>query len=204
MESTVEISELWVDPAGLLDLGTYTLTVENKVTNAGTLRQRKVVNNSSIEFLHIQDAAANTKYRGVIVDSTPDGQNLGTTAVSVRELNSDEYCTAEGSFSSIYAARCYSITLEFEPTNDVTVRLWGLTDELNDISESDLAVYRHLGPGLGWEELGDRVTGNDGAYSYAQGTTSGFSAFLLGQTGNTPTAVQLQDFSANEGTRFFR
>jgi len=82
------------------------------------------------------------------------------------------------------------------------VRLWGLTDELNGISETNLAVYRRLGPGLGWTELGSGATGNDGGdYSYAQGTTSDFSAFLLGETGggNTPTAVTLREFTVHTG-----
>lgn len=79
------------------------------------------------------------------------------------------------------------------------MRLWGLTNELNGISESNLAVYRNT-TGAAWVELGSRAIGNDGsAYSYSQGTTNDFSTFLLGATGNTPTAITMQSLAAQSG-----
>ena len=126
---------------------------------------------------------------------------LGAVTVGIRETFEwfsptayRQYCTITGGSSPAYAQRCYRITPTTDPTNDVSVRLWGLSDELNGIAESSLAVYRNTG-GSTWVELTNRFTGNDGgSYSYAQGDTSDFSAFLLGETGggNTPTAVTLR------------
>jgi hypothetical protein len=69
--------------------------------------------------------------------------------------------------------------------------LWALTNELNDIAEGDLAVFRNISGGANWSELAS-TNGNDGgSYRYAEGTTPGFSDFLLGTSGNGPTAVTL-------------
>jgi hypothetical protein len=136
-----------------------------------------------------------TQYRGLLIDSTANGQDLGAVSVGVRELNIGEYCSFTGSGSAAYARRCYEITPASQPILDVQVRLYARTaDELNGVAEGDLAAFRHS---TSWVELTtNRSTGNIGVYSYAQGDTPGFSDFLLGETGNGPTAVTLSSFSA--------
>ncbi len=189
---------LVVSPGGVMNLNDHPLAVDNALTNNGTLRQSLPVNDASVEFLHIQNSAASiTQYRGVMVDSSATDQNLGATTVSVRELNSGEYCTTTEGSSPDYAGRCFAITPVTQPESGqpVLVRLYARTsDELNGIAASNLAVYRHQGPGLGWVALNNRAVGSVGVYSYAQGDTEHFSAFLVAETGagNEPTAVQLR------------
>ena len=127
------------------------------------------------------------------------GNNLGNTTVFVRELNFGEYCTNTGAASPPYARRCFEITPTTQPTTDVLVRLYARTaDELNDIAPASLAVYRNtpIPSGFGVEQTTNASTGNDGgAYRYAQGEVAGFSPFLLGEAGQVPTAVTLQQTS---------
>lgn len=171
------------------------------VTNNGTMQQMRPVNNASVDFLHITNGAALVRYRGVTVNT---GANLGNTTVTVRHLNTGEYCTEHGPTSPTYAGRCYQIT----PTTDgaAQVQLWALTgSELNGIPEANLAVYRNQPDGsTTWVELPNRATGNadGGAYSYAEGDTPGFSNFLLGQAGLAPTAVTLTTFTTTTAMPF--
>jgi uncharacterized membrane protein len=201
MEGNQTISRLWVYPGGTLDLGLHQLTVSVSVSNKGTLRQTKAVDKASVEFLHIQNMFNTvTHYRGVVVDATgKGGNNLGDTTVSVRELNRGEYCTATGADSPAYAQRCFDISPAIQPITGVLVRLYGRTaDELNGIAPANLAVYRNVPAGsAAWvEETGAASVGSSGGYSYAQATVDGFSAFLLGETGQMPTAVTWQSFFA--------
>lgn len=190
LSSNAAIDTLTVMPGGTLDLDINSVTVENGVVNDGTLQQTRTVNNAVVDFLHIQNVAATvTQYRGVQLDTTANSQDLGLTTVSVRELNAGEYCTNTGSGSPAYTRRCFEITPASQPIANVLVRLYARTaDERNGIAESSLMVYRYMGGGS-WVPGGNTVTGNVDAYSYAQGEVAGFSAFLLGEVGQTPTAV---------------
>lgn len=59
------------------------------------------------------------------------------------------------------------------------------------------AVFRFAGS---WTELtGNATTGTNGSYTYASADTPGFSSFLIGQSGNIPTAIRLQDLGAGSG-----
>lgn len=199
--NTAVQNNLTIASGGLLTLGTYNLTVEGALTNNGSLAQTKTVNSANVEFLHIQNAAANaTRYRGMSVDASANSQNLGDTSVTLRELNSGEYCTTTGGGSPVYATRCYRITPFTQPTANVRVRLYARTaDELNGVAQSSLSVFHK--PDSLWVELKtNRNTGSDGgSYSYAEGDTSGFSPLLLGRMDQTPTAVQVQNLSARNG-----
>ncbi len=173
----------------------HAFTVDGAFNHTGgTLEEARTVNNATVPFLEISNSGNDTvKYRGVDVVTTA---NLDNTTVTVRAVDSGagEYCTDTGAASPAYAERCYTIT----PTTNgaAKVRLWALTSELNGILETDLSVYRDTGPST-WGELTiNRLFGNDlGSYSYAEGDTAGFSAFLLGQTGNNPTAVTLSNIA---------
>jgi len=167
-----------------------TLTVQGSVLHTGgTLQQTQPVNAASVPFLLIEDGAGNVQYRGVTVDTTTSGANLGDTTVTVQAIDpgADETCFDDPGAWLLYAARCYTLT----PTNSgaATVRLWALTSELNGILEVNLGVYHYAGEWL--ELLTNRSTGNDGgSYSYAEGETTSFSNFLLGEHGSsvsTPT-----------------
>jgi hypothetical protein len=200
-----------VYPDAAFDLSTFGFTAENGVANHGTLSQTVTVDNALVEFLHIQNADSDiSHYRGLNIDS--NGQNLGAIEGSVREtvnwytvMNGDgvdtsQYCTNTGGSSPAYAQRCFTINPVSQPTAAVTVRLWGLTSELNGIAEGNLAVYRNFPAGSGaWVELVSNFgTGNDGgSYSYAQADSPGFSDFLLGQNGNPPTAITLVRWEVN-------
>jgi hypothetical protein len=196
-----------VNPNAALDLSTFALTAEDTVMNNGVISQTQTVNNASVEFLYLQNIAASaTKYRGVVVNSSTSGANLGAVSVGVREtltwfgwyngdnVDDTRFCTDTGSGSPVYAERCYRLT----PTTNgaATLRLYARTaDELNGIAQGSLAIYRYTGGA--WVQLTTNAsTGRNGSYSYAQADTPGFSSFLLGQGGSTPTAVELQSFSA--------
>jgi len=212
-------NRLLVNPNAALDLSTFSLTIEDTVTNNGTLSQTQTVNSANVEFLHIQNiAVTNTAYRGLVVDSSGQSQNLGAVDASVREIydwfgwyNSDnldttQYCTDDGASSPPYAERCYEISPTSQPVLSVTVRLYARTvDELNGIAEGDLAVFRNYpNGGDGWVELtNSATTGSNGGYSYAQADTPGFSHFLLGQRSNAPTAITLQALHASSGATDF-
>jgi hypothetical protein len=175
------------------DPAVHSFTVGGDVWHTGgTLQQTRPVDSTGVSFLQIEDGAANVKYRGVDVETAV---NLGNVTVTVRaiDMDNDEYCTDDGVDSPDYAERCYTIA---PGTNGpALVRLWALTSELNGIDEDDLAVYRHSGSST-WTPADNRDTGNDGAYSYAEGNVLGFSAFLLGDVNEAPTAVSLQSIMA--------
>ena len=164
------------------------LTVGRSITHeGGVLQQSRTVGiGATVPFLQIEDGSSGIVYRGV--ELTTDAlTNLGTVTVRIQAADyaGGRYCTDTGNSSPVYADRCYSITAG--TNGPALVRLWAL----NSIPEANLSVYHGAG---GWTELvASRTTGNDsGEYSYAEGNTPGFSAFLLGRAGSTPTAIALQ------------
>jgi surface protein len=179
---------------------THTFTVDGAFNHTGgALQEERSVNNANVPFLEIRNSDSSmVKYRGVEVDTAA---NLGNTVVTVRAVDTaaGEYCTDTGAASPDYAERCYIIT----PTTNgaAMVRLWALTSELNGILEGDLSVYRHTGTSTWGALTTNRLTGNDGgSYSYAEGDTAGFSAFLLGDANNEPTAVTLSNIAAQSSS----
>lgn len=201
LNGNATINQLWVYQGGILDLQTHDLSVETSVSNNGTLRQTQTVNNASVEFLHLQNITNSiTQYRGVMVNATANTQNLGATTISVRELNSGEYCTSSGNASPVYAQRCYEVTPTTPPTGNVSLRLYARTaDELNSIAPADLRVY-HWNGALWAPQVG--TTGSSGAYSYAEGDVGSFSPFLLGGT-TAPTVVSGLQIQAHKPNHFF-
>jgi len=177
---TVEAGATLVIPEGM------TLTVADSVDNRGTLRQTRTVNNDDVAFLQIDGPDGFARYRGVEIDTPND---LGAVIVSVRALDDGEYCTSTGAVSPAYARRCF----EIEATNAAaaTVRLWALADEMNDVTAP--RVFRYVAPN--WVELdANAATGTQGAYTYAEAETPGFSHFLIAQDGGAPTAVGQRGF----------
>jgi hypothetical protein len=207
MNGGAAIEQLGVFTGGTLDLSTHTLTVETSVSNAGTLRQTRTVDGNSIEFLHIQDEDGEvTQYRGVMLDASVNGgSNLGNVTVAVRELGVNEYCTANLENSDPYVKRCFDITTDNPPVNDVLLRLYARTGtSLNGIAPEELIVFRNFPEGgPNWVGLFDglvRGAVDGGLYVYAEGDTPGFSAFLLGDPEFSPTAVTLHTLTAHSAT----
>lgn len=198
LTSDVGVNNLTIQPDATLHLETHALTVEGTVNHQGTLRQTQMVNDALVEFLHIQNSDADTtKYRGVGINSDPNNVNLGATTVTVRALNSGEYCTLDGASSPPYARLCYDIAPENQPTLGVTLRLYAPTAVLNGIDEADLRLY-HWNESAGeWQLRPDAQTGTVGDYSYAQATVTSFSPFLLGSVGGAPTAVLLNNITSS-------
>lgn len=188
-----QVRRLLIAPGATLILPAgASLSVEEIVTNDGTMQQTVDVDKASVDFLEIQNGDGSlTLYRGVTIDTTSSGASLGEVTVTVRELNPGEYCTGSGADSPPYARRCYNL----QPTNDgaARVRLWALSDELEGVDQSNLAVYRYIGNSE-WEELagGGGVVKSSSSYVYADGDTTGFSSFLLAEAGNGPTAITLR------------
>ncbi len=194
-------NNLTINPGAIVIFpGTNVPTVAGTMLNQGTLQQTLAVNGANVPFLQITDGMVTTKFRGVDIDTTISGANLGDTTLVLQALNTGEYCTENGSTSPAYTKRCYEIT----PTTDgaATLTLWALTSELNSITEGNLSLYRFIPGGAGWIELTtNRATGNDGgSYSFARGDTPGFSHFLLGSQIDAPTALTLETFTARSTT----
>lgn len=179
------------------DPAAATLAVNDEIVHTGgIIKQTQSVNAATVPFLQIENGASEVKYRGVTVDTTLTGSNLGNTGVSVRAINASagEFCTSDGELSPDYAERCYEI--QTATNGAATVRLWALADQLNGISEEDLVIYRHIGSG-NWTPLTNITTGSEGDYAYAEGDTPGFSFFLLGEQDETPTAIAWTNIKAN-------
>ncbi|MBK9054939.1 MAG: hypothetical protein IPL78_29775 [Chloroflexi bacterium] len=107
-------------------------TVAGTMTNNGTLQQTLNVDNSApVSFLTI----STDKYRGVDIDTTGTGANLGAVTVTVRSTAVFD-CPNAGGVTPIYARRCFDIT----PTNQgaAAVTLWVLNSELGAIPSDRL------------------------------------------------------------------
>ena len=163
-----------------------TLSVTDAVISLGILQQTRLVNADRAMFLELGDASRNiVRYRGLEISSTHD---LGNVTVTVHDLGPTENCTA-GSVN--YAQRCFQVAAQNSTTS--TVRLWVPTNQLNGITQP--SFYRYVAPN--WIELTDNVgTGSAGGYTYVQAETPGFSDFLVGQHGESPTAVTVSQLHA--------
>jgi hypothetical protein len=168
------------------------LTVAGTMTvNPGAvLTQTATINNGSFNFLIISDTLNNNKFRGVDVSSL---NNLGAVTATL-VVTTTGGCTSTGIGSPAYATRCYRITPQY-PNNTATVKLWALSSELNGLTVDTVVPYHYSGGS--WTLLTNVVTGTAGSYTFAQGDTTSFSPFLMGNTAAAPTAVTLTTFSGN-------
>ncbi|HNT75451.1 MAG TPA: hypothetical protein PKH77_10565 [Anaerolineae bacterium] len=154
-------------------------TVTGVLINNGTLKQTQTVSNATVNFLTISA----DKYRGVDIQTPND---LGVVTVTVQG-NADS-CTNDPT-SPAYIKRCFSIT----PTNNATatLTLWATDAEMNGIdflSGDEGALYRYVTNQ--WVEQARVEFGTDtNSYNYVTADVGGFSSFLLGKSGDTPTAV---------------
>ena len=166
------------------------------VTVSGSLQQTATSVTGLTRFLRLRNAA-NTADTFLGVDLTPVS-NLGSTTVVV-EGEESLTCTSSGGTSTPYAGRCFFIT----PANtgvQTVVTLWALTLK-EDATFPLPAAFRW--DGLNWLELTNRSSGNVGDYTYATGTTTTFSPFLMADSGNAPTAITLQNMTTVTSTGLF-
>lgn len=170
---------------------TNTPTAAVAVANNGTLQQTRTVNNANVQFLTI----STDRYRGVDIDATGTGANLGDVTVTVRG-NSGLTCPNAGGVAPVYAFRCFDIT----PTNQgaAAVTLWVLSTEQNGILTSNLTPFRYSGA---WSALSNVSNGTaSNGYAFASGDTPGFSTFLVGDANFSPTAITLHQVRIASGT----
>ncbi len=179
---------LSVNAGGTLDLATYTVSVADgagTVINNGTLKQTQTVNDETVNFLTI----STDKYRGVDIDTSND---LGSVTVAIQG-NADA-CTTNPA-SPAYIKRCFSIT----PTNNLaaTLTLWATDGEMNgiDYTFDTAALYRYVTNQWVEQEFVEQGTDTN-SYNYITANVTGFSGFLMGESGETPTAVALSGLSA--------
>jgi surface protein len=179
-----------VDPA-------HTFTVDGSFSHTGGILQETntVAAGATVNFLQIQTGGGVDIYRGVDLDTTSSGSDLGSTTVSIRAVDLvTEFCTTTGASSPAYAGRCFQIS----PTNNLgaNVTLWALSSEVPSAVTSP-SVYRFVS-GSGWIEGSNISAGTSGNYTWASGDTTGFSPFLMAQSGSPPTAVTLRASAADQ------
>ncbi|MDA0244212.1 MAG: Ig-like domain-containing protein [Chloroflexi bacterium] len=169
------------------------LTVGTAMNHTGgTLRQTLTVNAANVPFLTITDGGPNIRYRGIEVDTSGNGNNLGNVTVNVRRVDgTSSFCTLHGGGSPAYALRCFNF-YALSPAPAV-MRFWVHTSELNGLTPASLQPYRNDAGGPVWNLLSPSTTGNDGgAFVYTQATVAeGFGSILVGGAA-APTAVTLQ------------
>ena len=178
----------------LPNVGSIQPTAQDVTVN-GTLQQSATTVSALTRFMRLRNSANNADtYLGV--DLTPVA-NLGTVVVLIEGQESLS-CTSSGTTSTPYAGRCYYIT----PTNtnvQTVVTLWALTLK-EEVTFPLPAVFHWNTTTFAWEELPSRSAGIVGEYSYATGTTTSFSPFLMAGSGQGPTAITLQGMSLNGTT----
>ena len=178
----------------LPNVGSLQPTAQDVVVN-GSLQQGATNVSALTRFMQLRNAANNADtFLGV--DLTPVA-NLGTVTVLIEGQESLS-CTSSGSTSTPYAGRCFYIT----PTNtnvQTVVTLWALTLK-EEVTFPLPAVFHWNTTTFAWEELPSRSDGIVGEYSYATGTTTSFSPFLMAGSGQGPTAITLQGMSLNGTT----
>lgn len=175
----------------LPNVGSKQPTAQDVAIN-GSFQQSATTVSAYTRFLNVRNSANSADtYLGV--DLTPTA-SLGTVTVIVEGQESLS-CTSSGTTSTAYAGRCFYIT----PTNNniqTVVTLWALTAK-EEATFPLPAVFRWNTTVFAWQELTNRADGLVGEYTYATGTTTGFSPFLMAGSGQGPTAITLQGMSLN-------
>jgi hypothetical protein len=173
-------------------VGSKQPTAQDVIIN-GAVQQTASAVSAYTRFLNLRNSA-NTADTYLGVDLTPVA-SLGSVVVKIEGQESLS-CTSSGGTSTPYAGRCYYIT----PTNtniQTVVTLWALTLK-EEVTFPLPAVFRWNTTTFTWQELTNRSDGVVGDYSYATGTTTGFSPFLMAGSGQGPTAITLQNMNQVE------
>jgi hypothetical protein len=197
LSGDVDINCLHVASSAALDLSTHNLTVDDVMTNYGTLTQTQTVTNTLTEFFHIKDITGTTKYRGVEISPTATFLDSVTVGIRVVDTDRGEFCTTTGAGSPVYTERCFTIN---PATNaEAAIRLWVLDSEQNAVSIADLTPYHWISNDWAALSIISTSTNYRANYLSAQGTTTSFSRFLLGSAAK-PTAIRLNQIGARPAT----
>lgn len=173
--------------SGTFDLSTFTVSVNGTVTNNGTLKQTKGVNNATVQFLHITDAAGTgDKYFGATITTA---SNLGSTIVAV---SGNQVCPNARGFP---VKRCF--TIDKALPSGGTLTLYYTDAELQGQTEANIQIWQYSGSGTTWNLVTGTRT-NDTTNNFVQvaltAATTANQPYALKI--NTPTAVNLASFTA--------
>ncbi len=181
---------LAVEPGGTLVIPEGSaLTVEDRVENAGTMRQTATVDGAT-GFLNVPNAAGDDyAYYGLTI--TPEGAGLGATTV---EVKGHQACTTDDPGDTV--DRCFSIT----PTSAqaATVRFYYLESEQDGFNPASVEPWHWNG--TSWDPAGTGTTrGSTGDYRWCEVSgVSAYSPFVL-RSGSAPTALTLAGFGGRGG-----
>jgi hypothetical protein len=181
--------DVFLEPASTVVVPVSTQsTVDGTLTNSGTLRQTKTVNNATVDFLNIKNNAGTVdKYFGVQIATT---NNLSDTTVSV---NGNQICSQAQGYP---VKRCFEVT----PTTQASanIKFYYQQNEMQTgQTYSSLNVWNYHSST--WNAVtrgGDSGSCNTNAINcYVQGDgIATYSPFVLKDT--SPLAVTLADFYA--------
>ena len=163
-------------------------TVEGTVTNNGTLKQTKTVNNAVVDFIHLKNAAGTLdKYFGVEIATAND---LGSTTVAV---SGNQVCALALGYP---VKRCFDVTPTTPASADIKF-YYREADMQTGQTYDTLNVWNYHS--ATWNAVtrgGDSGACDPGAINcYVQGNgIDTYSPFALKVT--SPTAITLADFSA--------
>jgi hypothetical protein len=195
MNDTLNVeNDLTIGSNGGLDLNSNALSVENNLTNNGSLTQTLASVSSYTQFLHIQNAAGTVdKYLGV--DITPSG-NMGSTTVVIR--GNQAQCNAGDELIH----RCFDISPE--TPQSTTIRFWYLNSESGSEIPAIMNAYHWDAPGWSQLDSGGEFRGTVGDYEYVEvDGVSSYSPFGLADSNpSAPTAVTVASFTAEPNGGF--
>jgi pullulanase/glycogen debranching enzyme len=179
------LEALIVEPGAVLiiDAG---LTVNDSITNHGTLKQtQEVPAGATRNFLYFTDGGSNFKYRGVTIVNN-EMMTMGNVTVGIR---GNQDCTTNPASQPV--RRCFDIQ-PAQPRN-TTIMFWYLNSEANDNSHLQVKVFR-WGSNQ-WALVGDPTdygyTSTGDNYAVEVSGVTQYSPFLLDDS-ESPTAVTHQ------------
>lgn len=181
--SDLTVNENLTINAGTLDIGTNIISnVSGTMTNNGTLKQTKTVNqNATTSFLNVSGG----KYYGVDITLGAVG-DMGSTVVSIK---GNQTCGTAGSLPNT-VKRCYEITPA--TSRSATVKFYYRSDEANGNTSPNVYHWNSSTSTWDLQTFANRGGSEEGMYVEASGISS-YSPFALKD--NQPTAVTLSSLT---------
>jgi len=193
LSTASECNSITIENGATLDLSTYAFTVEDSLTNNGTLKQTMTIDGACTEgspcqMLLIKNIAGDSiKYYGVDFVSS---SNMGSTTLEIR---GNQACGTAGNLSDT-VLRCY----EIDPTTSQAATLTFYYRYEEENGNPTPQVY-HYTSGSEWEIESYMARGGsgDGMFVKVSGVDD-YSPFTL-KDSDGPTAITLSGFSARSG-----
>ncbi len=180
LDVAAAVHTLTVESGALLDLGNQTITVEETVTNNGTLRQTKDVAPGTSRFLTITNAVGDIgKYWGVDI-TTPNRLHATTVAIS-----GNQFCPVVVDEA---VRRCFEISPAVQQTASVT--FYYRAEEANN----NLTPTAWHWDGAAWNPLPGSQGGSGEALWVTIPSVNAYSPFMLQD--DQPLAANLVSFTA--------